>query len=175
MNKELKAAVAAAPTRLTRLFGVGAVSAARVIGEVGDVSRFTSRHHFASYNGTAPTEASSGGPCPPRVNTKGNRKLNHAIHIAAVSQARSARSAGHRYYVRKLAEGKTDKEAMRALKRKISDAIYRQLVEDAAAERGPGGQMGTTPKTSVTGSTPNTGSSVRPQPGPQRKATPPAA
>lgn len=175
VNNELKAAVAAAPTRLTRLFGVGSVTAARVIGEVGDVSRFKSRHHFASYNGTAPTEASSGGPCPPRVNTKGNRKLNHAIHIAAVSQARSTRTAGHRYYARKLAEGKTDKEAMRALKRKISDAIYRQLVEDAAAERGPGGQMGTTPKTSVTGSTPNAGSSVRPQPGPHRKATPPAA
>jgi hypothetical protein len=142
-----------------------------VLGEVGDVARFRSRHHFASYNGTAPTDHSSAGPCPPRVNTKGNRRLNHAIHIVAVAQKRSTNSAGHAYYRRKLAEGKTEKEAMRALKRKVSDAIYRQLVDDDAMLRGPGGQSGTTPKTSVTGSTPNAGSSVRPQPGPRRKAT----
>ncbi len=172
VNRQLKEAVAAAPTTLTRLFGVGPVTTARVIGEVGDVARFRSRHHFASYNGTAPTDSSSGGPCPPRVNTKGNRKLNHAIHIVAVTQVRSSTSAGHAYFRRKLAEGKTDKEAMRALKRRISDAIYRQLVEDAAAERGPGGQVGTTPKSSVTDPTPMAGSSVRPQPGPRRNATP---
>src|SRR4051812_21234927 len=104
VNKELRAAVAAAPTRLTRLFGVGPVTAARVLGEVGDVTRFASRHHFASYNGTAPTEHASGGPCPPRVNTKGNRKINHAIHIVAVSQMRSPQSPGHAYYARKIAE-----------------------------------------------------------------------
>lgn len=173
VNRQIKAAVAAAPTRLTRLFGVGPITTARVLGEVGDVARFRSRHHFASYNGTAPTDSSSGGgPAAPRVNTKGNRKLNHAIHIVAVVQVRSTTSAGHRYYRRKLAEGKTEKEAMRALKRKLSDAIYRQLVADAAAQRGPGGQVGTTPTTSVTGSTPTTGSSVRPQPEPRRKAMP---
>ncbi len=107
---------------------------------------FRSRHHFASYNGTAPTDSSSGGPGAPRVNTKGNRKLNHAIHIAAICQIRAARSAGHAYYRRKLAEGKTENEAIRALKRRISDAIYRHLVEDAEAMWGPGGQPGTTPK-----------------------------
>ena len=142
----MKEAVLAAPTTLTRLFGVGPVTTARVMGEVGDVARFRARHHFASYNGTAPTESSSAGPGAPRVNTKGNRKLNHAIHIVAVTQVRSTTSAGHAYFRRKLAEGKTEKEAMRALKRKISDAIYRQLVQDAAALRGPGGQVGTTPK-----------------------------
>jgi hypothetical protein len=142
------------------------------LGEVGDVARFKSRHHFASYNGTAPTDKGSGGPCPPRVNSKGNRKINHAIHIAAVTQARSKTSAGHAYYARKLAEGKTDSEAMRALKRKISDAVYRLLVDDAQAQQGPGGQAGTTPNTSVTGPTPKAGSSVKPQPGPQRQRTP---
>ncbi len=171
VNRELKQAVAAAPTRLTSLFGVGPVTTARVLGEVGDVARFRSRHHFASYNGTAPTESSSGGPGAPRVNTKGNRKLNHVIHIVAVTQVRSPGCAGHAYYRRKLTEGKTEKEAMRALKRRISDAIYRQLVEDAA-KRGPGGQVGTTPMTSVTGPTPTAGSSVRPQPGPHKDATP---
>src|SRR4051794_37153373 len=172
VTKDIGRAVADAPTRLTRLFGFGPVNTARILGEVGDVARFRSRHHFASYNGSAPTEHGSGGPCPPRVNSKGNRKLNHAIHIAAVTQVRSKTSAGHAYYMRKLAEGKTDKEAMRALKRKISDAVYRQLVEDDAALRGPGGQAGTTPMTSVTGSTPKADSSVRPQPGPHRQRTP---
>jgi transposase len=64
-----------------------------------------------------------------------------------------------------------EKEALRALKRRISDAVYRQLVEDDQALRGRGGQARTTPKTSVTGSTPTPGSSVKPQPGPQPKAT----
>jgi transposase len=173
VNRELKEAVAAAPTRLTRLYGVGPVTTARILGEVGDVARFASRHHFASYNGTAPTDSASAGVGTPRVNTKGNRKLNHAIHMVAITQIRAPRSAGHAYYRRKLAEGKTDKEAIRALKRKISDAIYRQLLEDDGAQRGPGGQVGTTPNTSVTGSTPTAGSSVRPQPGPQPDATPP--
>ena len=175
VNREIKREVAAAPTHLTSLFGLGPINTARILGEVGDVARFRSRHHFASYNGTAPTEHASGGPCPPRVNSKGNRKLNHAIHIAAVTQVRSKTSAGHAYYARKVAEGKTDKEAIRALKRKISDAIYHQLIEDADAQRGPGGQAGTTPMTSVTGSTPKADSSVRPQPGPRRKRTPIAA
>jgi transposase len=163
--------VAKAPTRLTRIFGVGPITTARILGEVGDVARFRSRHHFASYNGTGPTDAGSGGPPTPRVNTKGNRKLNHAIRIVAVTQTRSTRSEGRRYYLRKLAEGKSEKEAMRALKRKISDAIYRQVLADAQAAGGPGGHVGTSPKTSVTGPTPTAGSSVKPQPGPRPKAT----
>jgi transposase len=175
VNRQINAAVASAPTTLTRLFGVGPITTARVLGEVGDVARFRSRHHFASYNGTAPTESGSAGPSTPRVNTKGNRKLNHAVHIVAITQIRNAGSDGRRYYLRKLAEGKTEKEAIRALKRKISDAIYRQLVADAEAARGPGGHVGTTPMTSVTGSTPTAGSSVKPQPGPRPKPTPLAA
>jgi transposase len=173
INGQIKAAVAKAPTRLPRLYGVGPVTTARILGEVGDVARFQSRHHFASYNGTGPTDSGSAGPPAPRVNTKGNRKLNHAIHIAAVAQIRSKTSDGRHYFMRKLAEGKTDKEALRALKRKISDAIYRQLLSDAErAEGGPGGHVGTTPKTCVTGPTPTAGSSVKPQPGPRHKATP---
>jgi transposase len=172
VNVEIKTAVAEAPTRLTKLYGLGAINTARILGEVGDVARFKSRHHFASYNGTAPTVWGSGGPATPMVNPKGNRKLNHAIHIAAVTQVRSKTSAGHAYYARKRAQGKTDREAMRALTRKISDAIYRQLVEDDQALRGPGRQMGTTPKTSVTGPTPTAGSSVKPQPGPRPQTTP---
>ena len=172
INREIKAAVAKAPTKLTRLYGVGPITTARVLGEVGDVARFRSRHHFASYNGTAPTDKGSGGPPTPRVNTKGNRKLNHAIHIVAITQIRQRNSEGRAYFVRKLAEGKTEREAIRALKRKISDVIYRQLVTDAKGVGGPGGHVGTTPKTSVTDLTPMAGSSVKPQPGPHPKAMP---
>jgi transposase len=171
LEEQIKVLVAKTPTHLTELFGVGPVTTARVIGEVGDVARFRSRHHFASYNGTAPVDSSSGGPPAYRLNTKGNRKLNHAIHMVAITQIRND-CAGRDFFLRKQAEGKSPKEAVRALKRRISDAIYRQLVADAEAERDPGGQVGTTPKTSVTGPTPTTGSSVRPQPGPRRKATP---
>jgi transposase len=171
VEEQIKVLVAKTPTHLTELFGVGPVTTARVIGEVGDVARFRSRHHFASYNGTAPVDSSSGGPPAYRLNTKGNRKLNHAIHMVAITQIRND-CAGRDFFLRKQAEGKSPKEAVRALKRRISDAIYRQLVADAEAERDPGGQVGTTPKTSVTGPTPTTGSSVRPQPGPRRKATP---
>ena len=141
------------PTGLTTLFGVGPVTTARLLGEVGDVARFRTRHHFASYNGTAPVDSSSGGPPAYRLNTKGNRKLNHAIHMVAITQVRND-CPGRTFYLRKQAEGKTPKEALRALKRRISDVIYRQLLEDAAAQRGPRGQVGTTPKTSVTGPTP---------------------
>ena len=172
INREIKAAVAKTSSNLPRLYGVGPITTARMLGEVGNVSRFESRHHFASYNGTAPTDKGSAGPPIPRVNTKGNRKLNHAIHIVAVTQIRQKNSVGRAYFLRKVAEGKTEKEAIRALKRKISDVIYRQLVVDAEAAGGPGGHMGTTPKTSVTDLTPMAGSSVKPQPGPRPKATP---
>ena len=167
---QIKVAIAETETGLTRLFGVGPVTTARVLGDVGDVARFRSRHHFASYNGTAPVDSSSGGPPAYRLNLKGNRKLNHAIHMVAITQIRND-CPGRAYYLRKQAEGKTPKEALRALKRRISDVIYRQLLEDAAAQRGPGGQVGTTPKTSVAGPTPTAGSSVTPQPGPRRETT----
>jgi transposase len=94
--------------------------------------------------------------------------------MVAITQIRND-TAGRSYYLRKQAQGKTQKEALRALKRKISDAVYRQLVDDAALRVGPGGQVGTTVQSSVTGPTPTAGSSERPQPGPVPKATPLAA
>ena len=161
-------------TSLPTLYGVGPVVTAMVLGEVGNVARFRTRHHFASYNASAPDDKGSAGNPAYAVNLKGNRRLNHALHIVAVTQI-AHDCAGRRYYERKLAEGKTKKEALRALKRRISDAMYRCLVADARRQVGPGGQVGTTPETSVTGPTPTAGSSVRPQPGPRRKARPFAA
>ena len=140
------AAVRAAGTSLTGLFGVGPVIAAAVIGDVRHVSRFGNRDRFAAYNGTAPIEVSSGGRKVCRLSRRGNRRLNHAIHMAAITQIRYRHTKGRAYYDKKLAEGKTPKEALRALKRQISDAIFACLQEDArraaAAAKSPGGQPG---------------------------------
>ena len=95
---------------------------------------------------------SSGGRVVHRLSRRGNRQLNHAIHIAAITQIRHPHSPGRGYYDRKLAEGKTTKEAIRALKRRISDALYQRLRADAA-KTGPGGQAGTA-QSRVTGIAP---------------------
>jgi transposase len=100
------------------------------LGSVGDITRFPTAGHFASYNATAPIEASSGDKRRHRLNPRGNRKLNHVLHIAAVSQLRYP-GEGRDYYQKKITEGKTTKEAIRALKRRISDVVYRRLVADA--------------------------------------------
>ncbi len=157
-KKKLAAAVAAAGTSLTGLFGVGPVIAAAVIGDVRDVSRFPGRDHFAAYNGTAPIEVSSGQRKVYRLSRRGNRRLNHAIHMAAITQIRNRHSEGRAYYDKKLAAGKTPKEALRSLKRQVSNAIFACLQADArrAASRakGPGGQQGNDSVASAAGSHP---------------------
>jgi transposase len=129
-KRRITAAVAASGTTLCDIYGIGPICAATIIGYTGDVARFATKGHFASYNATAPIEASSGGRTRHRLNLRGNRRLNHAIHIAAISQIRS-RTEGRAYYDRKIAEGKTHREAIRALKRRISDRVYQHLVNDA--------------------------------------------
>src|SRR5215472_6074364 len=158
-KKKLAVAVRASGTTLTDLFGVGPVVAAAVIGDTGDVNRFPSRDHFASYNGTAPIEVSSGNRKINRLSLRGNRRINHAIHMAAITQIRHAHSDGRAYYDRKLAEGKTHKEALRCLKRRISDALYARLRADArqataTACKDPGGQPGNDSVSSAAGSHP---------------------
>ncbi len=129
-----------------------------MIGDAGAVTRFPSRDHFAAWNGTAPVEVSSGGKKIYRLSRRGNRRVNYAIHIAAVTQIRYKHSPGRAYYDKKIAEGKTPKEALRALKRRISDAIYARLVADvrtaAAAAKDPGGQPGNGSDSSAAGSHP---------------------
>ncbi len=181
-RKKLAAAIRACGSTVTRVFGVGPVIAATVIGDVRDVSRFASQDCFAAYNGTAPIEVSSGNRKVHRLSRRGNRRLNHAIHMAAVTQVRYRHSDGRAYYDKKLAEGKTPKEALRALKRQISDAIYKHLKADAARRaQGPGGHGGTDSAASAAGShpgrrlfgqaTPGPAPTLRPQPGPA-KTTP---
>jgi transposase len=158
-RKKLALAVRASGTSLTEVFGVGPVIAATVTGDVRDVSRFRGRDRFAAYNGTAPIEVSSGNRVIYRLSMRGNRRLNHAIHMAAVTQIRYRHSDGRAYYDKKIAEGKTGKEALRALKRQISDAIYKHLKADAAraaasSTQGPGGQPGNDSVASAAGSHP---------------------
>jgi transposase len=176
-SKELKAMVLARHSTLMDLAGVGPVVAARILADVGDVARFADRNRFASWTGTAPLDASSGEQIRHRLSRAGNRRANHMIHIAAVSQLR-VDSPGRAYYRRKLAAGKTPMEAMRCLKRRISDALYRQLVTDARAtvsadlDAGPGGHSGASLQSSAAGSHPRTGTSDQPQPGPATKTLP---
>ena len=136
----ISAAVAASGTTLTEVFGVGDVVAATLIGRTGDPFRFATEDRFAAYNGTAPIEWSSGNPKRPthRLSRRGNRAINHALHIVAVTQIRFAHSPGRGFYDRKLAEGHTPKEAIRALKRRVSNLVYHHLIADAqrASRRG---------------------------------------
>jgi transposase len=106
-----------------------------LIGCTGDVRRFANRDQFAAYNGTAPIEHSSAGRVVHRLSRRGNRRLNHAIHMAAICQIRQTNSEGRVYFDRRVAEGKTKKEALRALKRHVSNAVYRQLLADAQRTR----------------------------------------
>jgi transposase len=175
-RKKLAAAVRASGTSLTEVFGVGPVIAGTVIGDVAEVSRFPGRDHFAAYNGTAPVEVSSGNRKIHRLSLRGNRRINHAIHMAAITQIRHRHSDGRAYYDKKLAEGKTHKEALRCLKRQISDAIFTRLQADArkaaARAKGPGGQPGNGSASSAAGShparrlfgqaTPGPGTTIRP-------------
>jgi transposase len=124
-------AVRASGTSVVELNGVGPIVAALLLGHSGDMARFNNRDHYASYNGTAPIDASSGPRKRHRLNPRGNRQLNHAVHLIAVAQIRH-QSDGRRYFDRKVAEGKSNKEALRALKRQISNAVYVRLVDDAS-------------------------------------------
>ncbi|MEV8546766.1 transposase [Streptomyces sp. NPDC051572] len=126
---QMREALAASRTTLTVLPGLGTVLAARVLGHIGDISRFPTAHHFASYTGSAPLDASSGRHVRHRLNTGGNRALNSALHIIAVCQIRDG-GRGQEYYLRKIAEGKTPAEARRALKRRLSNVVYRIMKRD---------------------------------------------
>jgi transposase len=180
-RRRLAAAVQASGTTVTEVFGVGPAVAAAVIGDVRDISRFPGPDCFAACNGTAPVEVSSGGRVIYRLSLRGNRRLNHAIHMAAVTQIRYRHTKGRAYYDKKIAEGKTPKEALRALKRQVSDAIYQRMKTDArraAAAAGPGGHPGNGSVASVADShpadrlfgqaTPGPEPTLRPQPGPSK-------
>ena len=182
------------PSHVTDIFGFGQVLACLAIGEAGDVRRFPNKSHFASYTGTAPVDSSSGDNPHVYVNTGGNRRLNHALHIAALVQTQHA-GPGQTYYLRKRGEGKTPLEAIRCLKRRLSDSLYRELVADlndrlgdeqqddqtgtaepraATPATGPGGHSGATLQSSASGPTPAASPSDKSLPGPAEPDATPA-
>ena len=175
MRGEIAELVAASGTHLTELYGVGPVIAGRILAETETIDRFPSKDHFASYNGTAPIDVSSGDQVRHRLSRSGNRRLNHALHMMAVTQIRQPHSPGRGYYERKRLEGKTPKEALRCVKRRVSDVVYRQLVAEHA------GTITTCGSATTPTPTPPTSTSAAPAthaapPGPRRpKASTPSS
>ena len=129
LEKQLRAAVTASGTTLTQIPGVAFLTAAKLLALTGDIRRFPNQEHYASYSGTAPIDVSSGEQETHRLSRRGNRQLNAAIHVAAITQARDP-GPGRDHYRRKIAEHKTPKEARRSRKRRISNAIYRRILAD---------------------------------------------
>ncbi|WP_228122871.1 IS110 family transposase [Saccharothrix syringae] len=117
------------------MHGIGVVLAAKLLGHIGDATRFPTAGHFASYTGTAPLDASSGNRVRHRLNTGGNRQLNSVLHTMAVVQARDP-GPGRIYHQRKLSEDKTPAEARRALKRRLANVVCRQILKDQQASMG---------------------------------------
>lgn len=121
---------------LLQIDGCGELSAAKIIGEIGNIDRFASEQKLAMHAGTAPLPVSSGERERHRLNRRGNRQLNVAIHRIAVNQCKKADSAGRAYRDRKITEGKTKRESLRCLKRQITRTVYNTLrtahVETAA-------------------------------------------
>ncbi|HEX5994583.1 MAG TPA: transposase [Jiangellales bacterium] len=185
IDKKIKAAdrqltdlVDAAGSTLQDLHGIGPSGAARLIGDIADITRFADRGHFASWNGTAPLDASSGEHTRHRLSRAGNRRINRVLHIMAVVQLRHD-TEGRAYYRRKLAAGKSSMEAMRSLKRRLSDQVHKQMIKDAnAAGTGPGGQRGAADQSSAADPIPKVNSSDKslPEPASSQPRTPlPAA
>lgn len=170
-NRHLSQLLAATGTSLCDLNGIGPSGAARLVGDIGGIHRFASAGHFASWNGTAPIDVSSGDQQRHRLSRAGNRRINRVLHIMAIAQLRHD-SPGQTYYRRRLAEGKTSMEAMRALKRRLSDVVYRQMINDArraaAAQprTSPGGHSGATLQSSAASLIPTADTSDKSQPGP---------
>lgn len=167
LSKQIRDVVAETGTRLTTVDGVGPVVAGRLLGRTRRASRFPTAAAFANYAGVAPVEVASADRARHRLPRNGDRQLNLALHIVALTQVRMRASAGRAYYDTKIAAGKTHNEAMRCLKRRLADHLWRLMITDERrAKTGPGGQPGATTTSSAAGSTPTTSSSDKSLPGP---------
>jgi transposase len=181
LSAQMSKTLAEHGSRLLEVDGIGPVVATRLLGRTGRASRFPTSSAFASYAGVAPVEVASADRARHRLPRGGDRQLNLALHIAALTQVRMHDSLGRAYYDRKIAEGKTRNEAMRCLKRRLADHVWRIMIADerrTVRAAGPGGQPGATLTSSATGSTPTTSSSDKslPRPaGPHPTTSDPAA
>jgi len=163
-------------TRLRDVAGIGPVIAGRLLGRTRRAGRFRSASAFASYAGVAPIEVASGDHARHRLPRGGDRQLNLALHIVALTQVRMRESTGRAYYATKVAAGKSHNEAMRCLKRRLADRVWRLMLSDEhPLAAGPGGHSGATLTSSAAGSTPTTSSSDKSLPGPaDRNSTTPS-
>ena len=165
-DRELRELIAATGSTLLELHGIGPSGAARLLGDVGDITRFADKARFASWNGTAPIDASSGDQNRHRLSRAGNRRINRVLHIMAIVALRND-TEGRRYYDRKVASGKTNMEALRCLKRRLSDIVYTQMRDDARRQAAsPGGHPGATLQSSAADSHPDIDTSDQSLPGP---------
>lgn len=171
LKKQISEVVDEHRTTLVEVAGIGKLGAGKILAEVIDVRRFPSKAHFASYTGTAPVDVSSGDNDRHRLNRGGNRRLNHVLHVAAITQARM-RGPGRDYYLRKRAAGKTHLEAIRCLKRRLSDVVFRCLLADLGAAVSPGGQVGASLQSSAADPVPLIDTSEQSLPGPSSDHTP---
>ena len=167
LTAQIADTVAATGSRLTKIDGVGPVIAGRLLGRTRQASRFATASAFANYAGVAPVEVASADRARHRLPRGGDRQLNLALHIVALTQVRMQGSSGRAYYDTKIAAGKTHNEAMRCLKRRLADHIWRLMIRDERAQAaGPGGHSGATLQSSAAGSTPTTSSSDKSLPEP---------
>jgi transposase len=134
LHRELARLVTAHRPRLLAEHGCGALVAAILIGHTAGVQRFGSEASFALLSGTAPIPCSSGKRVQHRLNRGGDRQLNHALHIIAITRARRD-PATIQYLARKEAEGKTTKGALRCLKRHLARRIHQLLAEPPADQQ----------------------------------------
>jgi hypothetical protein len=148
--------------------GIGPVMAARLIARTRHIDRFATAAAYANYCGTAPIEIASAHKARHRLSRHGDRQLNCALHTIAVIQIRMPDCPGRAYYDRKIAEGKTAKEAKRCLKRQLTDHVWRIMVADerrCSRVADPSGHAGATHKSSAAGPTPTADSSDKSLPG----------
>jgi transposase len=136
-TETLTAALAACGSSLTNLYGIGDILAAKILSRAGAITRFRSAAAFASFAGVAPIEVSSGEVVRHRLSRAGDRQLNYALHVMAITQIQRDTS-GRAYYQRKRTAGKSHKEALRCLKRRLADVVYRTMLKDSVTSLQPG-------------------------------------
>jgi len=131
LDQELEQLVRKQAPALLEICGCATLSAAKILGETADVRRFRSRHAYARHNGTAPLPVWSGNNERHRLSRTGNRQINAAIHHRiAITQAHYHPEA-KTYLERRRAAGDNKAESIRALKRRLSDVVFKALTTDA--------------------------------------------
>ena len=135
LEAEIRALAERVAPTLLALVGCGHLTAAKLVGQTAGITRFRSRAAFARHNGTAPVPVWSGDTVRHRLNRGGDRQLNVALHRIAITQLQRE-GPGRAYLAKRMAAGDTKTEAIRALRRRLSDEVFRRLQADATARAG---------------------------------------